>query len=226
MAEAQVAYQRSQEAILATNKVLRNTYLLLSMTLFFSALGAAAAMAINAPPMGLISLFVMLGMLYGIHKLKDSVWGLVMVFVFTGFMGFALGPILNYYMATANGTQTVLTALGLTGFIFLSLSGYTLTTQKDFSFLRGFIFVGLMVAMGTLLVLLIGPLFGFYVPGLYLAYSAGLVILASALILFDTSRIIHGGETNYLLATVSLYMDIYILFTHLLHLLGVFGGDD
>ena len=226
MAEAQVAYQRSQEAILATNKVLRNTYLLLSMTLFVSALGAAASMAINAPPMGLMSLFVMLGMLYGIHKLKDSVWGLAMVFAFTGFMGFALGPILNYYLATANGTQTVLTALGLTGFIFLSLSGYTLTTQKDFSFLRGFIFVGLMVAMGTLLVLLIGPLFGLHVPGLYLAYSAGLVILASALILFDTSRIIHGGETNYLLATVALYMDIYILFTHLLHLLGVFGGDD
>lgn len=226
MAETQLAYQRGQDAILATNKVLRNTYLLLSMTLFFSALMAAAAMAVNAPPMGLMSLLVMLGLLFGVHKLKDSGWGLVMVFAFTGFMGFALGPLLNYYMATANGTEAVLTALGLTGFIFLSLSGYTLTTQKDFSFLRGFIFVGLMVAMGTLLILLIGPLFGFYVPGLYLAYSAGLVILASALILFDTSRIIHGGETNYLLATVALYMDIYILFTHLLHLLGAFGGDD
>lgn len=226
MAETQLAYQRSQEAILTTNKVLRNTYLLLSMTLFFSAITAAAAMAIDAPPMGLMSLFVMLGLLYGVHKLKDSGWGLAMVFAFTGFMGFVLGPLLNYYMATAGGTETVMTALGLTGFIFLSLSGYTLTTQKDFSFLRGFIFVGLMVAMGTLLILFIGPMFGLYIPGLYLAYSAGLVILAAALILFDTSRIIHGGETNYLLATVALYLDIYILFTHLLHLLGVFGGDD
>lgn len=226
MAGTQVAYQRSQEAILTTNKVLRNTYLLLSMTLFFSALTAAAAMAIDAPPMGLMSLFVMLGLLYGVHKLKDSGWGLAMVFAFTGFMGFVLGPLLNYYMATAGGTETVMTALGLTGFVFLSLSGYTLTTQKDFTFLRGFIFVGLMVAMGTLLILLIGPMFGLHIPGLYMAYSAGLVILAAALILFDTSRIIHGGETNYLLATVALYMDIYILFTHLLHLLGVFGGDD
>lgn len=226
MAGTQVAYQRSQEAILTTNKVLRNTYLLLSMTLFFSALTAAAAMAVDAPSMGLMSLFVMIGLLYGVHKLKDSGWGLAMVFAFTGFMGFVLGPLLNYYMATAGGTETVMTALGLTGFVFLSLSGYTLTTQKDFTFLRGFIFVGLMVAMGTLLILLIGPMFGLHIPGLYMAYSAGLVILAAALILFDTSRIIHGGETNYLLATVALYMDIYILFTHLLHLLGVFGGDD
>jgi len=128
MAETQLALQRSQEAVLVTNKVLRNTYLLLSMTLFFSAMTAAAAMVLNAPPMGLISLFVMLGLLYGVHKLKDSGWGLVMVFAFTGFMGFALGPLLNYYMATANGSEAVLTALGLTGFIFMSLSGYTLTT--------------------------------------------------------------------------------------------------
>ena len=226
MSEVQFATDRSREAVLATNKVLRNTYMLLSMTLFFSAFMAGVAMVLDAPHMGLIVILPMLGLLWGVHKLKDSVWGLAMVFAFTGFMGFTLGPILNYYLAMANGTQVILMALGLTAFTFLGLSGYALTTQKDFTFLRGFISVGLMVALGAVAILLIGPLFGLYVPGLYLAYSTALVLLASALILFDTSRIVHGGQTNYLLATVELYMDIYIMFTHLLHLLGVFGGDD
>lgn len=224
MADAQFVTDR-QSAVVSTNKVLRNTYMLLSMTLLFSAAMAGLAMAMDAPYMGWIPLIVAFGLLFAISKLRNSVWGIVLVFAFTGILGFSLGPVLNFYMATAAGTQTVVTAAGLTGLIFLSLSGYTLTTQKDFSYMSGFLMTGMWVVIGSMLLMFVGSFFGFYVSGFHLALSAAIVILMSGFILYDTSQIIHGGETNYVMATVSLYLSIYNLFVSLLHLLGIFGDD-
>ncbi|MDD1620530.1 MAG: Bax inhibitor-1/YccA family protein [Methylococcaceae bacterium] len=214
---------RSEAGILATNKVLKNTYLLLSMTLLFSAATAAAAMALNLPHPGLIITLVgYFGLLFLTTKFSNSSLGLVFVFALTGFMGMTLGPILNMYLhAYTNGEQLVLTALGGTGVIFLGLSAYALTTRKDFSFMAGFLVVGVMVAFFAGLAALL-----FSVPALSLAVSAMFILLMSGMILFQTSEIIHGGETNYILATVSLYVSIYNLFTSLLQLLGVFGGED
>lgn len=224
MADAQFVTDR-QSTVVSTNKVLRNTYMLLSMTLLFSAAMAGLAMAMDVPYMGWIPLIVAFGLLFAISKLRNSVWGIVLVFAFTGILGFSLGPVLNFYMATAAGTQTVVTAAGLTGLIFLSLSGYTLTTQKDFSYMSGFLMTGMWVVIGSMLLMFVGSFFGFYVSGFHLALSAAIVILMSGFILYDTSQIIHGGETNYVMATVSLYLSIYNLFVSLLHLLGIFGDD-
>ncbi|MEX2327033.1 MAG: Bax inhibitor-1/YccA family protein [Pseudomonadales bacterium] len=224
MADAQFVTDR-QSTVVSTNKVLRNTYMLLSMTLLFSAAMAGIAMAMEVPYMGWIPLIVAFGLLFVISKLRNSVWGILLVFAFTGILGFSLGPVLNFYMASAAGTQTVVTAAGLTGLIFLSLSGYTLTTQKDFSFMSGFLMTGMWVVIGSMLLMLVGSFFGFYVSGFHLALSAAIVILMSGFILYDTSQIIHGGETNYVMATVSLYLSIYNLFVSLLHLLGIFGED-
>jgi modulator of FtsH protease len=214
---------RSDAGVLATNKVLRNTYLLLSMTLLFSAASAAVAMALDLPHPGLIITLVgYFGLLFLTNKFSDSALGLVFVFALTGFMGMTLGPILNVYThAFSNGHQLILTALGGTGVIFLGLSAYALTTRKDFSFIAGFMMVGILVAFFAGLGAMI-----FAIPALSLAVSAMFVLLMSAMILYQTSEIIHGGETNYILATVSLYVSIFNLFTSLLQILGVFGGDD
>ena len=212
----------SQQSALATNKVLRNTYTLLSMTLLFSAACAGAAVMLNMPPMGIvITLVGYFGLLFLTTKLRNSVWGLVSVFALTGFMGLTLGPILSMYLSIPNGEQIVMTAMGGTGVIFLGLSGYALTTRKDFSFLGGFLMVGILVAF----LAGIASLF-FSMPGLSLAVSAMFVLLMSGLILYQTSQIIHGGETNYIMATVTLYISIYNLFVSLLQLLGAFGGND
>ena len=152
--------------------------------------------------------------------MKNSVWGIALVFAFTGILGFSLGPIINFYLQSAGGSQIVMTAMGLTGMIFLSLSGYALTTKKDFSFMAGFLMTGMWVVLGSILLLFVGSWMGWQIGGLHLAISAAIVLLMSGFILFDTSRIINGGETNYVLATVSLYLSIYNLFTSLLHLLG------
>lgn len=220
MAETQYVTDR-QSSVASTNKVLRNTYMLLSMTLLFSATMAGVALAIEAPPMGFIPLILAFVLLFVINKFRNSVWGIALVFAFTGILGFSLGPILSYYMATTGGSQIVMTALGLTGMIFLSLSGYVLTTRKDFSYMAGFLMTGMWVVIGCIVLMLVGGLFGFHISGLHLAISAAIVILMSGFILFDTSRILHGGETNYIMATVSMYLSIYNLFTSLLHLLGV-----
>ena len=196
------------------------------MTLLFSAAMAGVAMAINAPYMGWLPLIISFGLLFAISKMRNSSWGILLVFAFTGILGFSVGPIVNFYMQTAGGSQTVLTALSLTGVIFLSLSGYTLVTQKDFSFMGGFLMTGLWVVIGAVLLSLVGGFFGIYISGLQLAISAAIVMLMSGLILYDTSQIIHGGETNYIMATVSLYLSIYNLFMSLLHLLNFFGGND
>ena len=222
MYENQTVARRSEESVLATNKVLRNTYALLSMTLLFSALTAGISMTMNMPPM---SLLVVLGGYFGLlfltTKFRNSSLGLVFVFALTGFMGLTLGPLLNAYLSLPNGGELVMTALGGTGVIFLGLSGYALTTRKDFSFMGGFLMVGILVAF----LAGIATLF-FNVPGMALAVSAMFVLLMSGLILWETSNIIHGGETNYIMATVTLYISIYNLFTSLLHLLGAFSGND
>ena len=213
---------RAQPSVLATNKVIRNTYILLSMTLVFSALTAAASMVLKLPHPGLLITFAgYFGLLFLTTRFRDSGLGLLFVFALTGFMGYTLGPILNAYLSLPNGNQLVMTALGATGVIFLSLSGYALTSRKDFSFMGGFLMVGILVAF------LAGLAAAFFtMPGLSLAVAAMFVLLMSGLILYQTSQIIHGGETNYIMATVTLYVSIYNLFLSLLQLLGAFGGDD
>ena len=219
MADAQFLADR-QSAVVSTNKVLRNTYLLLSMTLLFSAAMAGVAMAINAPYLGWMPLIAAFALLFVISKMRNSVWGIVLVFAFTGLLGFSIGPVVNMYMQTAAGTQTVVTALTLTGMIFLSLSGYALVSKKDFSFMGGFLMTGLWVVIGAIVLSLF-----FQIPGLQLAISAAIIMIMSGLILYDTSQIINGGETNYIMATVSLYLSIYNIFVHLLVLFGFSSND-
>jgi len=211
-----------QSSWLATNKVIRNTYMLLSMTLLFSALTAGVSMTLNLPHPGLLlTLAGYFGLLFLTAKFRDSALGLALVFALTGFMGYTLGPILNAYLALPNGGQVVMTAMGATGAIFLGLSGYALTSRRDFSFMGGFLMVGILVAfLGGL-----GAVF-LEMPGLSLAVSAMFVLLMAGVILYETSNIIHGGETNYIMATVTLYVSIYNLFTSLLHLLGAMGSQD
>jgi modulator of FtsH protease len=214
---------RPESGVLATNKMLRNTYMLLSMTLLFSALTAGLSMMLNLPHPGIVLTLVgYFGLLFLTTKLRNSAWGLLSIFALTGFMGLTLGPIINMYLhAFTNGSQLVMTALGGTGVIFLGLSGYALTTRKDFSFMRGFLLVGVLVAFLAGL----GAIF-FTIPALSLAVSAMFIVLMAGMILFQTSEIVHGGETNYIMATISLYVSIYNLFLSLLQLLGIFGGDD
>jgi modulator of FtsH protease len=212
---------RSQSAAMSTNKVVKNTYMLLSMTLAFSALTAGLSMAMNLPHPGLIITLVgYFGLLFLTTKFRDSGLGLLFVFGLTGFMGYTLGPILNAYLALPNGSQVVMMAMGGTAVIFLALSAYVMTTRKDFSFMGGFLMVGILVAFLAGL----GAIF-FEMPGLSLAVSAMFVLLMSGLILYETSNIIHGGETNYIMATVTLFVSIFNLFTSLLHLLGFASND-
>jgi modulator of FtsH protease len=191
------------------------------MTLAFSAVCAGIAMAVGISPM--MSLVMTIGAfitLFVVQKKADSASGIYWVFAFTGLMGASLGYTLNFYLGVA-GPGLIMEALGATALVFFALSGYALTTKKDFSFMGGFLVVGLVVV----LVAAIANIF-FAVPAVSLAISAAIVFIMSGFILFDTSRIIHGGETNYIRATVSLYLNIYNLFTSILHLLGAFGGDD
>ncbi len=223
MAEQIRATSVPREQTLATNKLIRNTYTLLSLTLLFSAVMAGVAMAANVQP---LNVFVVLigyfGLLFLTNALRNSAWGLLSVFALTGFMGFTLGPILNFYVqAVSNGSQLVMLALGGTGVIFLGLSGYALTTRKDFSFMGGFLFAGILVAFLAGLAAVF-----FQMPGLSLAVSAMFMLLMCGLILFQTSNIVHGGETNYIMATITLYVAIYNLFTSLLQLLMAFFGNE
>ena len=213
---------RKQTAVLATNKVIRNTYALLSITLLFSALTAGISMMLKLPYPGLvITLIGYFGLLFLTTKYRDSALGLVFTFALTGFMGYTLGPILNAYLALPNGGQLVMTAMGATGAIFLSLSGYALSSRKDFSFMGGFLVAGILVAF---LAGIGAVVFG--MSGLSVVVSAMFVLLMAGLILYQTSAMIHGGETNYIMATVTLYVSIFNLFTSLLHLLGFMNGQD
>ncbi len=217
------AVTRHAESALETNKLIRNTYTLLAITLLFSAFTAGMSVLFNFPHMGpFITLGVYFGLLFVTAKLRNSAWGLLSVFALTGFMGLTLGPMINAYLQIySNGAELVMLAMGGTGIIFLALSGYALTTRKDFSFMGGFIMVGVLVAFLAGIAALI-----FSMPALSLAVSAMFILLMSGFILYQTSDIVHGHETNYIMATVSLYISIYNLFTSLLHLLGAFSGKD
>lgn len=220
--DSQEAVIRSQPSVLSTNKLLRNTYMLLAMTLVFSAVTAGLSMAFNLPHPGMIITLVgYFGLLFLTTKLRNSVWGIASVFALTGFMGLTLGPMVNMYLNMQGGSEIVMQALGGTGFIFIALSAYAIKSEKNFSFMGGFLMVGILVAFLAGL----GAIF-LNMPGLSLAVSAMFVLLMSGLILYQTSEIIHGGETNYIMATVTLYITIYNLFTSLLHLLGAMSGDD
>ncbi len=203
------------------NSVLRNTYLLLGLTLAFSSMITYVAVASDAPYLGFFpTLIGFFGLLFVVHRLANSAWGLLAVFAFTGFLGYSLGPLLSLYLKLPNGHQLVGQALALTSGAFVGLSMYALTTRRDFSFLSGFLVTGFFVLIGAILL-------NYFVDisGLSLAISAGIVLFACAAILFETGLIISGGETNYIRATVSLYVSIYNLFASLLHLLGGFGDD-
>jgi len=214
---------RSSASTLETNKVLRNTYALLSVTMVFSAVMAGVSMVAQMGTMAHLISFVgsIVLIWFVLPRTANSVAGIGVVFGITGLLGFGLGPILNSYLAMSNGGQIVMTALGGTGIIFLGLSAYALTTKKDFSFLGGMLFAGFLV-------ILLGAIVNIFlaIPAVSLAISAAVIMIMSGFILYDTSRIIHGGETNYILATVSMYLSIYNIFVSLLHILRAFGGDD
>lgn len=218
------ALSHSQTSIAATNKVLKNTYLLLSATLAVSAISAVVSMAIGVPVwMYLVSLVVSMGLgIFVLPKTANSAAGLGVIFLITALMGFGLGAILQVYAAVPKGPEVIATAFGGTAAIFLGLSGYALVSRRDFSFMGGFLFAGMMVV----LVGILANLF-FSLPALSLALSAGIIMLMSGFILFDTSRIINGGETNYIMATYGLYLSIFNIFISLLNILMAFaGGDD
>ena len=214
------AVTRSQEAILATNKVIRNTYILLSMTLIFSAamafVGVISGIGHGA---ALVADIVAIAILWFVlPRTANSAAGIPTIFAFTGLLGFGLGPVLNYYLSV--NPSIVMTALGGTGVIFLGLSGYALTTRKDFSFLGGFVMVGMLVVLGAaILNIFLG------IPALFLAVNAAIVLIMSAFILWETSSLVHGGETNYIMATAGLFLTILNLFQALMHLLGAFSDD-
>lgn len=217
------ALERSQTQVLASNKVIRNTYTLLSMTLIFSALTAAASMAMQMGPMThlLSAGGALLLLWFVLPRTANSAAGLGVVFAITGLLGFGLGPMLNHYLGLSNGAELVGTAAGGTGVIFLALSGYALSTRKDFSFIGGFLMVGLIVA----LVAMLANIF-FAIPALSLAISGAVILIMSGFILYDTSRMIHDPHANYLMMTIGLYLNILNIFTSLLHILGAFSGDD
>lgn len=210
------------ESVLATNSVIRNTYILLSLSLLFSAAMAGVAWYLSVPPMGFVAILPAFVLLFAIQALRNSAFALLLVFAFTGWMGFTLGPVLSSVASGfSNGPQIIMTALGGTGTIFLVLSGYALTTRKNFNYLTGFV-----MCLGAILML--GVLAGLFIqlPAFHLAMSCGFMLFASAMILWETSQIIHGGQRNYILATVGLYLAIYNLFVSLLHILTALGGRD
>ncbi|MBI1733423.1 MAG: Bax inhibitor-1 family protein [Gammaproteobacteria bacterium] len=211
------------ESVIATNKVLRNTYLLLSTTLLFSAACAGVAMAARIPYLGpWITLLGYFGLLFLTTRLRNSAWGLAAVFALTGFMGLTLGPLLSAYMSFfSNGSELVMLAMGGTASIFLGLSGYALISRRSFSFMGSFLMVGAWTAFLIGIAALL-----FSVPTLSLAAAGMFMFVSSGLILLQTGDIVHGHETNYIMATVSLYVSIYNLFVSLLQLLGAFSGDD
>jgi modulator of FtsH protease len=218
------ASTRATNGLLANDatRVLRNTYALLSMTLLFSAAVAAAGVALQLPAPGIaLTLVGYFGLLFAIHKLQNSGWALPAVFALTGFMGYTLGPMLAKTLAMPGGSQVIAMALGATAAVFLGLSAFVLTTKRDFSFMGGFLFAGMVIALLAGL----GAMF-FQLPALGVAVSAMVALLSAGLILFETSRIVNGGENNYVLATVSLYVSIFNLFTSLLSLFGLGGSQD
>ncbi|BDX19961.1 Bax inhibitor-1/YccA family protein [Halopseudomonas aestusnigri] len=221
MQEHNTTLQHAGVSEAEVSKLFRNTYSLLAMTLAFSAVVAFVSMSLNLPYPGIIVTLVgFYGLLFLTTKLRNSGWGLVSTFAFTGFLGYTLGPILNAYLSLPNGGQLVSMALGMTAVVFFGLSAYAILSRKDFSFLSGFIMAGCIVLMCAVV-----ASFFIQISGLQLAISAGFVLFSSAVILYQTSSIIHGGEDNYIMATITLFVSIYNLFLSLLQLLGIFSDD-
>ncbi|HBR98791.1 MAG TPA: BAX inhibitor protein [Gammaproteobacteria bacterium] len=212
-----------QTGVVESNKVLKNTYMLLSMTLLFSALMAGVSMVLAVPPMfSMVSSIAAIALIWFVlPRTEESSAGIGVVFAITGLLGFGLGPMLSMYLALPNGPQLIATAMGGTGVIFLGLSGYALVSRKDFTFLGGFLMVGLLVAFGAMILNIF-----LQIPAMHLALSAAIIVIMSGFILFDTSRIVNGGETNYVRATISLYLNIYNIFVSLLQILGIMGSDE
>jgi modulator of FtsH protease len=219
----QQTISHSSSQALGSHRVLRNTYALLSMTLLFSAAMAAVAMALQWPPLGpIVTLVGFYGLFFITAKLRNSVWGLVSVFALTGFMGATLGPILNIYMSRfANGDEIVILSLGGTGAIFLAMSAFALTTKKDLSGMGRFLMIGILVAF----IAGLANIF-FQISGLALAVSSMFLVISSLMISYETQQIVRGGETNYIMATVSLFVSIYNIFVSLLSILGFAAGED
>jgi len=214
---------RTTDSVLATNKLIRNTYTLLSATLLFSALMAGVSVVLRVPPMAYLlcigGAFLLMWLV--LPRTANSAAGLGVVFGITGLMGFGLGPIISLYLGLPNGPQIVATAFGGTAAIFLGLSGYALVSRRDFSFMGGFLFTGIIVVLLAALANIF-----LAIPALSLALSAAIIFIMSGFILYDTSRMVNGGETNYLHATVGLYLSIFNIFVSLLQLLGIMGGDE
>lgn len=226
MAQVQPLSHRGDRALVDTNKVIRNTYLLLSMTMALSAVTAGISMAVNPPFFAYLgSVLLSFVLLFVINRKQNSAIALPLTFAFTGLLGFGLGPILNHYLALPNGGHIVMTALGMTALTFFGLSAYVLSSRKDFSFMGGFLAAGSMILLIAMLALFVLPLFGVNISGMQLAFSAGVVVLMVGFLLYDTSNIINGHYTNYVMATVALYLNIYNLFVHLLALVGAFSDD-
>lgn len=218
----------SAAASVETNKVVRNTYTLLAMTLLFSTVTAGISIAIQPPSFtGILCSLGALALVWLVlPRTANSAAGLGVVFAITGLLGFGLGPILSHYLAMPNGGEVIAMAMGSTAAIFLGLTGYVMVTKKDFSFMGGFLMAGMIVVIVAMLALIVAGLFGFPMPMASLALSAAVAMLMAGFMLYDTSRIINGGETNYIMATVGIYLSIYNLFVSLLHLIGAFSGDD
>ncbi|MFN3237469.1 MAG: Bax inhibitor-1/YccA family protein [Pseudomonadales bacterium] len=221
MADAQFVTD-TRSSVIETNKVLRNTYMLLSMTLAFSALTAGLSMAFNLPHPGLlITMVAYFGLLFATMKFRNSGLGIVCVFALTGFMGLTMGPIISAYLTLSNGAQIVSYAFGTTAVVFLGLSGYAIASKKDFSFLGPMLMVGILVAFCAAI-----ASWFLSIPGLSLAVSSMFVLLMAGMMLYETSNIVNGGETNYIMATVSLYVSLYNMFMSLLHIFGALGGEE
>jgi len=221
MSEERVTNATTAQAA-GINKVLRQTYMLLGMTLAFSATMTAVAVSVGATPINwIVSMVVMFGLLFAVQAKRNSAMALPLVFAFTGWMGWSLGPMVAFVLGSAGGMGILFNATAGTAITFFALSAYAITSGRDFTFMRGFLMTGLIVC---LLAIVAG--FFFQVPGLQLAISGALILLAAGFILFDTSNIVRGGETNYVMATVSLYINIYMLFSNLLAIMGVMGSDD
>lgn len=218
---------QQQSAVVSTNKVLKNTYMLLAMTMAVSAIACGISMAVGlGRGPALIMNLVALGLVwFALPRTANSTSGIYVVFVFTALLGASLGPTINHYLQFSNGSQIVMQALGGTALVFFGLSAYVLTTRKDFSFMRGFLMTGLILVLVCALGLIIAGFFGVQIAMAHLAISGAIVLLMSGFILYDTSRIIHGGETNYVVATVGLYLNIYNLFVSLLHIIGATSDD-
>ena len=211
---------QTRGSVVAVNKVLKNTYMLLGLTLAFSAF--MAFVGTNAAPMNIWMYIIGLyGLQFATQALSRSAWGLVTIFAFAGWIGYGTGPMIGMYMSTSGGSEIVTTALGGTAFIFFGLSGYALVSRKDFSFLTGFITAGFFVLLGAVIMSIF-----LQIPALQLAISVGFMLFSSAIILYQTGQIVNGGERNYILATITLFVSIYNLFMSLIHLLTAFSGDD